>query len=578
MMTMGMESGKIVHNFRIKDVIKCVWGLLLSSGDYLMVIGVGSCVLVFSVATGNELHRWTTPGQVLTIVGQAYCSTGARIVVGGKWTSLWTYDIPDMSVLLNETKDEVHFQEFGLVKSGAVRSTWMSQDGKVLAFSDNAVCRIQDLQNGSDLKEFCCNAEILGIWGSKDNKVLVTGLSNSSIIVWCLSSSVELLRLACEAPIRSICGYGNIDQENLSIVAGTMMTHNGSKRSSIRVWRITGNPSKPTLHGRLFRNASKGARSPNIPENEAVDTNADMMTPGDSHPLSPDKERSASKSTAASSPVPVRPKRGGTLETLAVLEAKHKARYMVATLIHEFPTHHGINCISADPDGNWLLFGTTHGHVTMYRLDDLRQCGPSLKMFQHSHNTSQDIMRYMSSLGTTLLDGSLMQWLIVNGRVDELNTLLSVRPSAALMPLEVCMTLISICMLKVVFVGQHYWALKTLNVNGFKQCGKSALELATLMRSSKTLELLLFAAVEFALKGEPHFDALGGFIPSASKNEDRTRLLPPAMRRVTDCIRLALQSIDMTEVISRFLHQLPTYELQIPGKFLPRCITQRFQV
>ena len=56
------------------------------------------------------------------------------------------------------------------------------------------------------------------------------------------------------------------------------------------------------------------------------------------------------------------------------------------------------------------------------------------------------------------------------------------------------------------------------------------------------------------------------------------RLLPPAMRRVTDCIRVALQSVDMAEVILRFLRNLDGLELDVPPKFLPRSVALRFQV
>ena len=100
---------------------------------------------------------------------------------------------------------------------------------------------------------------------------------------------------------------------------------------------------------------------------------------------------------------------------------------------------------------------------------------------------------------------------------------------------------------------------------------------ATLMRSSKTLEMLLEAAVRFARCGEPQFHALLSDSPNVADRTD-TQLLPPAMRRVTDCIRVALQSSDMAEVILRFLRQLPTLQLDIPIRFLPRSVSQTFQV
>ena len=227
--------------------------------------------------------------------------------------------------------------------------------------------------------------------------------------------------------------------------------------------------------------------------------------------------------------------------------------------LHEFPMKHGVTCVCvsvAAPvqgrgaggggvcGGRLLVAGSVQNHVTIYRLDDLAQSGPPLKMLKRSTNLKQDLQLYMHTLGNTLLDGTLLEWLIVNSKELELAQLLQIRPGVCLLPLA---------------------------------CGKSALELATLMRSAKTLEHLLEAAVSFALNGEPSFTLVG---PNGPRGEHPShaniRLLPPAMRRVTDAIRVALHSEDMSQVIARFLRQLPTLQLQIPPKLLPRTITPHF--
>ena len=64
--------------------------------------------------------------------------------------------------------------------------------------------------------------------------------------------------------------------------------------------------------------------------------------------------------------------RSGTMNTLALLQAKHHTKRMSATLQHEFVTRHGVNCIWADPNGNQLVIGTAHGQISIYRLDDIQ--------------------------------------------------------------------------------------------------------------------------------------------------------------------------------------------------------------
>ena len=54
-------------------------------------------------------------------------------------------------------------------------------------------------------------------------------------------------------------------------------------------------------------------------------------------------------------------------------------------------------------------------------------------------------------------------------------------------------------------------------------------------------------------------------------------VLPPAMRHVTDCMKLALRSHDMKEVILEFLKGDHTIDIGIPANELPRMLNERFK-
>jgi hypothetical protein len=422
--------------------------------------------------------------------------------------------------LTYEINEKLEFAELSQmhipVESGAAKHAWSSEDGLTLAYTDACICRVKDLQTNSEVHAFHCDVNVTSIWGSKDGKVLATGLS-STVIVWCLSSAARLLHLDCTVPLRSISGFGSLNENNLSIVVGVV--RRDQKGNGVHIWHI-----QSTTVTAESRNEGLFSQTLNRNTKMHMDT---QFTRCSSDPTS--MFGYLSKDI-----------RSDTLNKLVALEAKHKAVSVSANLVHEFPTREGINCIWVDSLGDMLAFGTVQGNMTIYKLDDLEHTGPSLKMLKRSRNLCADIHRYMKNLGTVLLDGTLLEWLISNGMDTELQQILRVRPSSSLLLLS---------------------------------CGVSALELAVLMRASRTLELLLWAAVEFATHGEPKFNEK--VLPSVEGAA--IRLVPPAMRRVTSCIQVALQSVDMAAVAARFLHHLGGFHLNIPVKFLPRSVKSRFQ-
>lgn len=578
-----------------------------------------------SLETGDVLQHRQTPGQIMTIVGTCNVASspsllpapsctpasasaseaarargsggGVRIVVGGKWSSMLVLDMGQdgcagaYAAERTEEEEEVAhgddlraallgnvsqksskhlllgnvprkgvsktgsngWDQVAPVESNRVLCSWLSDNGLTLAYGDGSVCRVRDLSGTpSEVHALRCHAAVSDLWGSHQSGLLIASLANASILGWCLTSAAVVLRIKCEAVPNAISGFGTIAENNLSVVASTM--HKAPRGRGfgghVHVWRISSRGTDSKDEG-LFADALGLNEQTPCPSKDARGPSAS----GCYRSGGPATNGEQTKSTLRHQ-IHVQPhhQRHPTFSRLAALDAKLKAEKMSATLLHEVAVRHRINGLWADQSGAMVAGATSSGGVIVIRLDDISCSGPSLRMLTRSHNLTQDLSLYMPVLGSTLMDGSLMEWLIASGKDRHLQQLLSVRPSAALMPLA---------------------------------CGKSALELATLMRSSQTLEQLLLAAVEFARNGEPAFDAIaspeanaggrGGGRKRRKVVERGLRLVPPAMRRVTDCIRVALQSVDMAEVIFRFLRQLETFELDVPPKFLPRTVTQRFQ-
>ena len=143
-------------------------------GDYVLVVGINSKIVVLSVESGEEIGNWNTPGTVLTIVGGM---TFGTLAVGGSWSSLILCDIQQL--VSNALSASCHTQtptqpqpleEAAIrcitpVASGAVRSSWMSKDGSLLAYADGSVCRVMNLEESDDSHALQSPADISCIWG-----------------------------------------------------------------------------------------------------------------------------------------------------------------------------------------------------------------------------------------------------------------------------------------------------------------------------------------------------------------------------------------------------------------------------
>ena len=114
-----------------------------------------------------------------------------------------------------------------------------------------------------------------------------------------------------------------------------------------------------------------------------------------------------------------------------------------------------------------------------------------------------DLLRYHHCLGPILNDGSLVEWLISTGHDKELELLLHLRPSAALL-------------------------LLTQDPDRPAFPRKTPFQLAIRLRRDKMLKCLLQAASRYARYREPRIDQL-----AQPGRRQHTQLLPPAMRHVT---------------------------------------------
>jgi len=165
--------------------------------------------------------------------------------------------------------------------------------------------------------------------------------------------------------------------------------------------------------------------------------------------------------------------------------------------------------------------------------------------------------------GPILMDGSLVEWLISSGHEKELRLLLHLRPSVALLELS------------------RLSGMEAADQAQFIDTRKTPFELAILLRRDKTLEALLHAAARYAKCGEPAMAIASKAGTSKKQGVDAQvgkGLLPPAMRRVTDCLRDALRSQDhmMADVLRKFLMTLEPVSFDTPAKYLPRTLETRF--
>jgi hypothetical protein len=483
-----------------------------------------------------DLNAYVVPDKVTSL---------GRNVSG---QSSWVQDLNGYAVPGKATSEEGSkgWDQEVPVESGCVRCSWLSNCGMTLAFGDGSVCRVRDLSGASSSSghghALRCDAVVSDLWGCQQSGLLVASLSNATILAWCLTSGAEVLRMKCEAPPSAITGFGSLSNNNLCVVASTTQKGPKGVGGHVHVWSIS-------PRARSSRNGGVSFSAMDCSSNDTLfassfrggQTKVGAGEGGMGGLVAAAKGGGGGEGVGAGGGR----KRLQALSRFAALEAKLKAEKMNASLLHAVAVQHRINSLWADHSGAMVACATSSGGVIIIRLDDMSCSGPSLRMLARSQNLTQDLSLYMPVLGSTIMDGTLMEWLIARGKDRHLQQLLSVRPSAALMPLA---------------------------------CGKSALELATLMRSSQILEQLLLAAVEFVRNGEPAFDAIaspeaaaggrggsrvrggggGDSQPNLRQNgvENGCRLVPPAMRRVTDCIRIALQSVDMAEVIFRFLRQV----------------------
>ena len=215
-----------------------------------------------------------------------------------------------------------------------------------------------------------------------------------------------------------------------------------------------------------------------------------------------------------------------------------------------------------------VAFAGGESVVSIYRMDTLHLSGPTTRMLRQTRGTAlhDEMRRYAQNLGPVLSDGSLVEWLILSGRDEELQTLLSVRPSASLF-------------------------LLPRDSKDPSCLRRTPFQLAILTRRDKALAHLLAAAAAFAHHGEPfldrsdrgmrparrrrlnHVQSMHGLQQSKKHNSHQCeRLLPPALRYVTACIRDALRSEDlhMEEVVMEFLSSLELVDLRLPEQLLPR--------
>lgn len=515
----GVESGKIIADFTLKTIITGVWCFELREG-LVVVMAFNKNVIAMKIETGETVREWNFEASVQTIHGD---NVGNRLIVAGKWGLAILH-------LSNMSAEPTYVESLW----GYALEQQMNSAGTDQVFSSKTG------QKGA-LKVRC-------MWMPSDGSILAYAINDVIIIRSLEDEDYNGDYVALNAPDKVSSMWGSSDKRILvsghysegiiivwCLLSGKELRRidcGGNVKSVSGFGRLIGNALEPLTIVAGTDKAVNGIRFWTVKLSK-LSLQAQKMS----------IERSQSYSRSV---------RSGSLWSLG-----HAGLDIIPPLASDevivesstrFPTQNGVNCLVVSEDGSTLCVGGREKCISFYRLDTLHLCGPSLMMLKRSSDPCLDISQYNSHLGPLLMEGTLMEWLLKSEQDMALDTLLQHRPGAALLPLP---------------------------------DGTSTFDMAIRLRRSTILAKLLEAVVRFTIEGEDQISIHGGNSESDAvssiQNSAFWRLPSPALRRVTDCLNLALKSKDMTEVIKRFLDELPMLHLDyFSATDLPFVASQQF--
>jgi WD40 repeat protein len=383
---LDVQTGEVIADFALKDaMVKGVHCFCLDSEDssighegWVIALAFQSRLLVMDIKCGKVLGEWPTPDCINCLGGD---DVGKRVVVGGLWDGLMLVhlnhlDAPPMHLNTNVSqcpplalrpRSSSETEKKGGLRPDrrTVRCIWISENGLLLAYAIEFDCFVRSLSMGDTMSvnddqvmrlvgSGHSRHKISSVWGSNDCRILVTGHSVSGeAVLWCLMTGRALQKIAGLQGCKSMSGFGCLRDpyKPLTLVFGCEKSRDG-----VSLWRVRLEEEKL------------------LPGHSTLQATWDHEVQG--------------------------------------VKRRIKPGELFVTHMCTFPTIQDVHCVLASRDGSSLFFAGRERNISIYRLDRLKNSGPSLRYLQRSPNAREDIRHHNAALFPLLKDGSLMEWLL----------------------------------------------------------------------------------------------------------------------------------------------------------------------
>ena len=293
-----------------------------------------------------------------------------RLVVGGVWGGLRIIDLSDLSLPPRHMAALDPAQAIALQRHAAaagaagsfkqsskVRCVWVSDDGERVAYAVEHYCFVRSLDapepsdgaeapaDGRAPLSLACDDKVSCVWGCRDGLLLFTGhFAQGVVVVWCLRSGKRLSRIDCAGGVKDVYGFG------------TCLPHPGGGGKGLTI--AIGCSKAGAHHVSLY----------------SIRLSADSESA-----LSWLRCRSACSSNGDAQPAP----------------AHIDGDDVRIERLYRLPALESVNCVRTSCDGAVAAFGGRGHCISIYRLDTLELCGPSLMMLKRSTDPSNDIASQM---------------------------------------------------------------------------------------------------------------------------------------------------------------------------------------
>lgn len=374
-------SGAVIADFTFEQPARELSCFKLEQG-WAVAIAMHKSILVLDLTSGRLISQWECEGFVHSIRNY---NDGKRqmLLAGGMWEGLMVYDLCDTSALPVRLQayagDDLELDSEAGQKN-ALRSIWVADNGAIVAYSIGNVCIVRSFEGGEvssdDFLYLEADDKVSSLWGSQDSRLMVTGhYHDCCILLWCLQSGRKLQRVDCGGSVKSVSGsgflIGNPDIP-LTIFVGCDKSPN---TNGIIAWgveltedaqdRLREAATKVQLAQASFYGSSEAP-----PQDDGVSLKSAVSG---LKTTSPGIRGSSRRLLSA----------GSFLEALSSSLDPEDIKVLVTA---KLPTQKGVNCVEASKDGTYLFFGGREPNVSIFRLDTLRLCGPSLQMLQRSRS------------------------------------------------------------------------------------------------------------------------------------------------------------------------------------------------